>query len=90
MRIEPTSSDGEPLLNVVDKLLCTLTPREEEYIRDYFGIGRLKVGTLREIGDRHGLSQSRIQQIIARGIRKLRHPIRSKHLKKFILDGQTI
>jgi RNA polymerase sigma factor (sigma-70 family) len=69
--------------NRIDRVLFTLSPREERVLRLRFGLGRTALSadcqehTLQEIGDMLDLSQSRIKQIEAKGLRKLRHPSRS-------------
>lgn len=59
--------------------LTKLTAREQYFISDYFEAGR----TFEEIAQKHNLTRERIRQIIAKGVRKLRHPARHN----FILYG---
>jgi RNA polymerase primary sigma factor len=67
----------------IDKVLLTLTPREEKIIRMRLGIGEETDFTLEEVGDTFGLTRERIRQIEAKALRKLQHPSRRKRLKSF-------
>ena len=67
----------------IDKVLSTLTPREEKIIRMRLGIGEKTDYTLEEVGDVFGLTRERIRQIEARALRKLKHPSRRKRLASF-------
>lgn len=70
----------EQLLAVID----TLTPREQEVIRQRYGLldGRQK--TLEEVGKEFSVTRERIRQIEAKALRKLKHPNRSKRLADFV------
>ncbi|MDO8553833.1 MAG: sigma-70 family RNA polymerase sigma factor [Candidatus Micrarchaeota archaeon] len=63
------------------EVLALLTPREERVARLRFGIGEKKEYSLEEIGIGIELDRTRIRQIEAKAMRKLRHPSRSKALK---------
>jgi len=67
----------------IDKVLATLTPREEKIIRMRLGIGETTDFTLEEVGDAFGLTRERIRQIEAKALRKLQHPLRRKRLESF-------
>jgi RNA polymerase primary sigma factor len=67
----------------IDKVLSTLTPREEKIIKMRLGIGEKTDFTLEEVGDVFGLTRERIRQIEAKALRKLRHPSRRKRLESF-------
>ncbi len=67
----------------IDKVLSTLTPREEKIVRMRLGIGEKTDFTLEEVGDVFGLTRERIRQIEAKALRKLRHPLRRKRLESF-------
>lgn len=71
------------LLEQVNRVLSTLTPREEKILRLRFGIGEERDHTLEEIGHSFEVTRERIRQIEAKALRKLRHPSRSKVLKSF-------
>jgi RNA polymerase primary sigma factor len=65
------------------KVLATLTPREEKVLRMRFGIGETSEHTLEEVGQQFSVTRERIRQIEAKALRKLRHPIRGKVLSAF-------
>ena len=67
----------------IDKVLSSLTPREEKVIRMRLGIGEKTDFTLEEVGDVFGLTRERIRQIEAKALRKLQHPLRRKRLESF-------
>ncbi|MGA7578963.1 MAG: RNA polymerase sigma factor RpoD [Desulfobaccales bacterium] len=74
-------------LNLADqtqRMLGTLTPREEKVLRKRFGIGEKNDHTLEEVGRDFAVTRERIRQIEAKALRKLRHPSRSTRLKSFI------
>ena len=67
----------------VDKVLSTLTPREEKVLRMRFGIGESSDYTLEEVGQDFEVTRERIRQIEAKALKKLRHPSRAKKLFTF-------
>jgi RNA polymerase primary sigma factor len=66
------------------RVLSTLTPREEKVLRMRFGIGEKSDHTLEEVGRDFSVTRERIRQIEAKALRKLRHPSRAKKLKSFV------
>ena len=72
------------LVEKVQRVLSTLTPREERVLRMRFGIGEKYDHTLEEVGQDFSVTRERIRQIEAKSLRKLRHPSRSKRLKSFV------
>lgn len=70
----------EQLLAVID----TLTPREQQVIRERYGLIDGKSKTLEEVGKEFSVTRERIRQIEAKALRKLKHPNRSKKLIDFI------
>lgn len=72
------------LPKTISAMLGTLKPQEETIIRERFGLDSGHALTLRAVGEKHGVTPERIRQIEAKGLRKLRHPARSKHLKDFV------
>ncbi len=70
----------EQLLAVID----TLTPREQEVIRQRYGLLDGKQKTLEEVGREFSVTRERIRQIEAKALRKLKNPNRSKRLIDFV------
>jgi RNA polymerase primary sigma factor len=68
----------------IDRILCSLPPKEEKIIRKRFGIGEDIPHTLEEVGLEFDVTRERIRQIEVKAIRKLKHPSRSKWLREFI------
>jgi len=66
------------------RALALLTPREERVIRMRFGIGMKTENTLEQVGRQFSLTRERIRQIEAKGLRKLKHPSRSKILRSLL------
>ena len=71
------------LIEQLNRILSTLTPKEERVIRMRFGIGEKYDHTLEEVGQVFEVTRERIRQIEAKALRKLRHPTRAKRLKCF-------
>lgn len=67
----------------VEKVLSTLSQKEERIIRLRFGIDDYVERTLVEVGKEFGVTRERIRQIEARAIRKMREPQRRKILQDF-------
>ncbi len=74
---------NESLAKEIDRALTTLTERESDIVRLFFGIGCQDM-TLEEIGERFGLTRERVRQIKEKAIRRLRHTSRSKLLKTYL------
>jgi RNA polymerase primary sigma factor len=74
---------NESLSREIDRALSTLTDREKDIIRMFFGIGQQEM-TLEEIGDRFGLTRERVRQIKEKAIRRLKQDQRSKLLKPYL------
>ena len=74
---------NESLAKEIDRALATLTERECEIIKMFFGIGSQEM-TLEEIGDKFGLTRERVRQIKEKAIRRLRQGTRSKLLKSYL------
>ena len=73
----------ESLSREIDRALATLTERESDIIKMFFGIGCQEV-TLEEIGDKFGLTRERVRQIKEKAIRRLRQGTRSKLLNTYL------
>ena len=75
--------DNESLNKEIERALSTLTERERDIVKDFFGIGTQEM-TLEEIGEKFGLTRERVRQIKEKAIRRLRHSNRSKLLKSYL------
>ena len=73
----------ESLGKEIHRALATLSERETDIIRMFFGLGCQEM-TLGEIGERFGLTRERVRQIKEKAIRRLRHTSRSKLLKTYL------
>jgi RNA polymerase primary sigma factor len=74
---------GYSLSGEVERTLSTLTKREKEVIKLYFGIGMDAAHTLEEIGAKFSLTRERVRQIKEKAIKRLKHASRSKRLRAF-------
>ncbi len=74
----------ESLRVEIERALQTLTPREADLIRLYFGLNGQHPMTLEEIGETFDLTRERVRQIKEKAIRRLKHTSRSKILKTYI------
>lgn len=74
----------ESLKTEIERALSTLTEREAEVIRLYFGLNNEHSLTLEEIGERFNLTRERVRQIKEKAIRRLRHASRSKNLRAYL------
>ena len=74
---------NESLVREIERALATLTERERDIIKLFFGIGVQEM-TLEEIGEKFGLTRERVRQIKEKAIRRLRHTSRSKLLKSYL------
>ena len=72
------------LKDQMQRVLSTLTRREEKVIRLRFGLGDGTPRTLEEVGTIFKVTRERVRQIEAKALRKLRHPSRSRLLKSFV------
>ena len=67
--------------NKIDKMLKTLTPREERIIRLRYGLEDNIIHTLEDIAKEFGITRERVRQLEVKAIRRLRHPSRLKIIK---------
>jgi RNA polymerase primary sigma factor len=74
----------ESLKTEINRILSTLSDREAEVIKFYFGLNKEHSLTLEEIGERFNLTRERVRQIKEKAIRRLRHASRSKNLKSYL------
>ena len=79
-------TENSMLKDDVNKLLCTLSEREQEVVKMRFGLDDGRPKTLEEIGNRFSVTRERIRQIEARALHKLRQPYRNHKLKEYITE----
>ncbi len=75
---------SESLKIEIERALSTLTKREAEVVRLYFGLDREHPLTLEEIGEKFDLTRERVRQIKEKAIRRLRHTSRSRSLRTYL------
>lgn len=68
----------------IERSLATLTEREADVLRMFFGIGFAHPFSLEEIGDKHSLTRERVRQIKEKAVKRLQHNTRSKLLKTYL------
>ncbi|MCK9399284.1 MAG: RNA polymerase sigma factor RpoD/SigA [Bacteroidales bacterium] len=74
----------ESLRKEIDRAISTLTSREADVVRLYFGLNSKHPMTLEEIGEKFDLTRERVRQIKEKAIRRLKHTSRSKILKSYL------
>jgi RNA polymerase primary sigma factor len=74
----------ESLRKEIERSLKTLTSREADVVRLYFGLNGEHPLTLEEIGERFDLTRERVRQIKEKAIRRLKHTSRSRMLKSYL------
>ncbi|MES2838297.1 MAG: RNA polymerase sigma factor RpoD/SigA [Bacteroidota bacterium] len=75
---------SESLQREIERSLSTLTERERDVVKLFYGIGYNHEYTLEEIGDKFDLTRERVRQIKEKAIKRLKHSSRSKHLKGYL------
>lgn len=74
----------DSLRQEIERSLSTLTIREADVVRLYFGLNGKQQLTLEEIGDKFDLTRERVRQIKEKAVRRLKHTSRSKLLKSYL------
>jgi RNA polymerase primary sigma factor len=74
----------ESLSTEIDRSLSTLTDRQKDVVKLYFGIGVEHQLSLEDIGEKFGLTRERVRQIKDKAITKLRSASRSRLLKNYL------
>lgn len=74
----------DSLRREIERALGTLTDRQADVIKLYFGLGVEHPESLEDIGDKFGLTRERVRQIKDKAINKLRSTTRSKLLKQYL------
>lgn len=75
---------SDSLRNEIERALSTLTDREAEVIKLYYGLNKEHSLTLEEIGEKFNLTRERVRQIKEKAIRRLRHASRSRNLRAYL------
>ena len=68
----------------VEEVLATLSPREASVLRLRFGLESGHAHTLKEVGQKFGLTRERIRQIENEALHRLRHPCRARQLREYL------
>jgi RNA polymerase primary sigma factor len=74
----------ESLQQEIERTLDTLSEREKEIIKLYFGIGMNHGLTIDEIGEKFDLTRERVRQIKEKALKRLRQSTRSKLLRTYL------
>jgi len=68
----------------IERAISTLTPREADILRLYYGLNDAVPLSLDEIADKYELTRERVRQIKEKAIKRLKQTSRSKQLKAFL------
>ena len=74
------------LAQKMEEILATLSPREARILRLRFGLQDGRSYTLKEVGEKFGLTRERIRQIEREALNRLRHPSRSRQLRDYMVE----
>ena len=80
----PDAASKQLLKEQIDRVLSSLTNREQRVLQLRFGLEDGRSRTLEEVGKEFNVTRERIRQIEAKALRKLRHPTRSRKLKDYL------
>jgi RNA polymerase primary sigma factor len=72
------------LTHTIGAALSTLSEREAQVLRYYFGLGDTEPRTLEQIGEQFGITRERVRQIKERALGRLRHQSRARFLQTFL------
>jgi RNA polymerase primary sigma factor len=68
----------------IERAISTLTNRESDILRLYYGLNGAISFSLDEIADKYELTRERVRQIKEKAIKRLKQTSRSKQLKAFL------
>lgn len=74
----------DSLRKEIERALTTLSEREADVLRYYFGLNEKHALTLEEIGEKFDLTRERVRQVKEKALRRLKHVSRSKILKTYL------
>lgn len=81
----PAEAASQHLLREeIENVLTALTPREARVLKLRFGLTDGRTHTLKEVGEKFGVTRERIRQIEAQALQRLRHPDRSGRLRDYL------
>lgn len=75
---------NESLRKEIERALTTLTAREADVVKLYFGLSGGHSHSLEEIGEKFDLTRERVRQIKEKAVRRLKHTSRSKVLRGYL------
>jgi RNA polymerase primary sigma factor len=78
------SAEQHLLREEVGRMLNALTPREVRVLRMRFGLQGERHHTLKEVGEKLGVTRERVRQIERKALRKLRHPRHGRRLRNYL------
>ena len=86
---EDTSDPDKELIHdslkiEIERAISTLTAREADVLRSYYGLNSKAPLSLEEIASKYELTRERVRQIKERAIRRLKQSSRSSLLKTFL------
>ncbi|HRH11519.1 MAG TPA: RNA polymerase sigma factor RpoD/SigA [Bacteroidia bacterium] len=74
----------ESLQSEISRSLATLTDREADVVKLFFGLNGAHAHSLEEIGEKFDLTRERVRQIKEKAVRRLKHGSRSRLLKAYL------
>ena len=80
----PETASHRLLREELEQILTALSPREARVLKLRFGLNDGRSHTLKEVGEKFGVTRERIRQIEAEALQRLRHPNRSAHLRDYL------
>jgi len=75
---------GESLQLEISRSLSTLTEREADVVKLFFGLNGYHQHSLEEIGEKFELTRERVRQIKEKAVRRLKHGSKSRLLKAYL------